>query len=117
MSRKVKTPKFVVGDFSLNIWFILTVAIIMVILAAGLKATDTTVYKDNHIKAKYENEKLIIKNSNEVDINVMILNNQHKFDVVVGAKSTETDIELLPGISKVFVSCKYFEDNFEVSRE
>ena len=38
-------------------------------------------------------------------------------DVVVRAKSTETDIELLPGISKVFVSCKYFEDNFEVSRE
>ena len=47
----------------------------------------------------------------------MILNNQHKFDIVVGAKSTETDIELLPGISKVFISCKYFEDNFEVSRE
>lgn len=117
MSRKVKTPKFVVGDFSLNIWFMITVAIIIVILVAGLKATDTTVYKDNHIKVKYENEKLIIKNSNEVDINVMILNSQYKFDIVVGAKSTETDIELLPGISKVFVSCKYFEDNFEVSRE
>lgn len=117
MSRKVKTPKFVVGDFSLNLWFIITVTIFILILAAGVKTTDTTVYKGNHIKVKYENDKLIIKNSNEVAIDVMILNGQYKFDVVVGAKSTKTDIELLPGISKVFVSCQYFETDFEVSRK
>lgn len=117
MGRKVKTPKFLMRDFSINLWFILSTAIIFTILLACMKEIDTTVYKDNHLKVKVEDECLIIKNSNEVDVDIMILSNNHKFNFVVGAWSTETDIELLPGVSKIFVSCKYFEDNFEVSLE
>lgn len=114
MSRKVKTPRFIMRDFSLNIWFILSVFTILIIIFASIRESDSTVYKDNHLKAKVEDNNLIIKNSNEVSINIMVLNDTNKFNYNVEAR-TEYSIELLPGVNKVFVECEYFEDSFEVS--
>ena len=51
MSRKVKTPKFLMRDFSLNLWFILSVVIILMIVFSGAKEIDSTVYKGNHFVA------------------------------------------------------------------
>lgn len=114
MGRKVKTPKFLMRDFSINLLFILSTAILFTILLACMKEIDTTVYKDNHLKVKIENEYLIIKNSNEVDVNIMILSGEHKLNFVVGAWSTNESIKLLSGTNKIFVNCEYFEDNFDV---
>lgn len=114
MSRKVKTPKFLMRDFSLNIWFTVSISLILMVLFFCAKEIDSTVYKDNHLKAKVEGNNLIIKNSNKVSIAIMVLNDKNKFNYNVEAR-TEYSIELLPGVNKVFVECEYFEDSFEVS--
>lgn len=60
---------------------------------------------------------MIIKNSNEVDVDIMVLSNETKMDFVAKAWSDDTEIVLLPGVSRVFIGCKYFEDDFEISLE
>ena len=117
MSRKVKPPKFLMRDFSLNLWFILSISLILMILFSCAKEMDDTVYKDNHLKVKVVEDKIIIKNSNEVDVNIIVLNNNTKMDFVAKKWSDDTEIILMKGISKVFVECEYFEDNFEISLE
>ncbi len=116
MNRKVKTPHIVLGSFEFKIYYILVVVILIMIIYAGFNEKHSTVYKDNHIKVTYENNEFCIKNSNEVDIAVMIVNGRYTYNAEVKAKSKSTDIELMDGRNIVFVSCQYFEDSFEVSK-
>lgn len=117
MSRKVKTPKFLMRDFSLNLWFILSVVIILMIVFSGAKEIDSTVYKGNHLKIKVEDTNLIIKNSNNFDVDILVINKQNKISSVAKALTGDNSIELLPGVSTVFMCCERFEDTFEVSLE
>lgn len=117
MSRKVKTPKFLMRDFSLNISFILSFIIILLIVFSCAKEIDSTVYKDNHLKIKVDDKNLIIKNSNNFDVDILVINKQNKINSVAKALTGDIKIELLPGISTVFVCCERFEDTFEVSVE
>lgn len=116
MSLKYNTPKLNMNSFATKVILIIVSILIGVILFIGIKDANTTVYKDNHLKVNYESSSLTIKNSNEVPINIIIINDNHKVELNVDAKSKQTGIELMNGNNKVFISCEYFEDNFEISK-
>lgn len=117
MSRKVKTPKIVLGSINCKIYYVIVISILVIIVYAGFKEKHSTVYNDNHVKVVYDNDEMNIKNNNEVSIHVKVVNGKYKAEKDIPSRTRDGTIGLFAGKNKVFISCKYFQDYFEITKE
>lgn len=109
MSRKVKTPRHVIGNFPTTLWFIILTVIIIMISCKIFDIKHNLLYYSNDIKiSKSAEDKLSISNMSDYDMTIQIISGTNIDSMNIRSKSKGIEINLFTGKNTILISSPLF---------
>lgn len=118
MSRKVKTPRFVLDNFGIRIWFIIVPVILILVLAfAFLKVKSNTIYHDNGVTIERNGNTIGIYNLTSKELKVIFTNMKYESTIIIPKISSKVSLDLYEGTNLLYISTDDFSDTITLEYE